>query len=66
VNRADLALLVEADGAVVAERGLYAASGPGLSLSRGVPLVEGLSVPPNVVATTTTTTEPVVVSDAST
>ena len=66
VNRADLTLLVEADGAVVAERGLYAASGPGLSLSRGVPLVDGLALPPNVVPTTTTTTEPPVLTDAST
>jgi hypothetical protein len=66
INRVDLALLVEADGAVVAERGLFAVSGPGLSLSRGMPLMDGLSLPPEVATTTTITTVPIAISDAST
>jgi hypothetical protein len=66
INRADLALLIEADGAVVAERALFAASGPGLSLSRGIPLMDGLSLPPEVGPTTTIATVPIAVSDAST
>jgi|SRR5581483_3038343 len=44
VNRADLPVLVNSDAPVVAERGLYAASGPGLSLAAGMPLAGHASV----------------------
>jgi hypothetical protein len=64
IIRADLTLLVEGDIAVVAERALYAATGPGLSLSHGVPLVDGLSLPSEVVPTTTST-EPAALTDGS-
>lgn len=43
INRADLPLLVVADQPVVVERGLFAASGTGLSLSTGVALAGQLS-----------------------
>jgi len=54
INRADLSLLVESDVALVAERGLYSATGIGLSLSLGVPLVDGLAPAPPPPPTTTT------------
>jgi hypothetical protein len=54
INRGDLTLLVESDVALVAERGLYAAAGPGLSLSLGVPLADGLAPAPPPPPTTTT------------
>ena len=67
INRADLPLLVESDVPVVAERGLYAASGIGLSLAIGVPLAEGLAPPPAPPPTTTTepTTLPPVPTESS-
>jgi hypothetical protein len=65
VNRADLSLLVESDRPVVAERGLYAASGPGLSLAVGIPLVEGVAFPPPPITTTTTTAPPEPASSSS-
>lgn len=55
VNRVDLPLVLEADQGVVAERGVFAASATGISLSVGIPLVEGIELPPPQITTTTTT-----------
>lgn len=55
VNRVDLPLLVEADRGIVTERGLFAASATGISLAVGIPLVEGIDLPPPPTTTTTTT-----------
>jgi hypothetical protein len=57
VNRQELPVIVDADVPVVAERGLYAADGKGISLACGIPLSETVSVPaPDVPSSTTTTT----------
>lgn len=54
VNRPDLPLLVDATGAAVVERGIFAAKGPGLSVALGMPLAESTSTPPRPPASTTT------------
>lgn len=45
VNRADLPLVVDADGPVAAERGLYRADRAGIALAAGIPLPEGTEEP---------------------
>jgi hypothetical protein len=47
VQREDLALLITADGAVVAERGLYRVGGDGLSQAIGIPLADDHIVVPD-------------------
>jgi hypothetical protein len=42
LDRADLAVMVTADGPIVAERDLYRVDGLGMSMSIGIPLAEGL------------------------
>lgn len=42
VDRADLAVMVTADGPIVAERDLYRVGGLGLSMSMGIPLAQQL------------------------
>jgi hypothetical protein len=56
VNRPDLPVIVEADVAVVVERGLYAADGSSISLACGIPLSEAASVPSAGAPSSTTTT----------
>lgn len=46
IEREDLALVVEASVPIVAERGLYAAEGPGVSNALGIPDLEALIEPP--------------------
>jgi hypothetical protein len=45
VQRDDLAVVVTADGPIVAERGLYKVGGSGLSQAMGIPAAEGVVVP---------------------
>jgi hypothetical protein len=56
VNRFDLPLVVEADVAVVVERGLYAADGTSISLASAIPMAEATSIPTAKAASTSTTT----------
>ncbi|MEO7556320.1 MAG: DUF5719 family protein, partial [Acidimicrobiales bacterium] len=65
VERSELTVTVTADRPIVAERGLFAASGPGLSLALGIPLPEGLQRAPRAPAPTTTVVAPPPISDAS-
>jgi hypothetical protein len=58
INRAALPFVVTADLPLVAERGLFASKGPGLCISLGIPLPDGLARAPRTSATTTTTTAP--------
>jgi hypothetical protein len=58
INRNDLPLIVEADIAIVAERGLYDANGKGISLACGMPLSEAAVLPTAETTTTTATTTP--------
>jgi hypothetical protein len=44
-EREDLPLLLESDGPIVAERGLYRVGGQGLSQAMGIPLAEDIVVP---------------------
>jgi hypothetical protein len=45
LDRADLPVMITADGPIVAERGLYRIGGQGISQAMGIPLAEGLFVP---------------------
>ena len=45
VDRERLALMVQADGSIVAERGLYRVNGRGISQSIGIPLAVDVVVP---------------------
>jgi hypothetical protein len=45
LKREDLPLVIEADGPIVAERGLHRIGGGGLSQSIGIPLAEGIVIP---------------------
>lgn len=65
INRPDLPVLVEADTAVVVERGVYSATGKGISLAAGIPLSENASVPSDRVPSSTTTTEQLPLPGAS-
>ena len=47
VNRPDLTLLVSVDHPLVVERGIYAASGPGASMSMGIPVATTTAPPPS-------------------
>jgi hypothetical protein len=58
IQRADLPLVVDGDGPLVVERGLYGVDHPGMSLATGIPLSAGLTVPDANPPTTTSTTEP--------
>jgi hypothetical protein len=53
LSRPDLPLVVDGDGPLVVERGLYGVGRPGISLAVGIPLSSGLAVrPPNPPTTT--------------
>jgi hypothetical protein len=58
IQRADLPLVVDGDGPLVVERGLYGIDHPGMSLATGIPLSAGRTVPDASPPSTTTTTEP--------
>jgi hypothetical protein len=45
IARGDLALVVTADGPIVAERGLYRVGGGGISMAIGIPLARDIVVP---------------------
>lgn len=45
IERADLPVVVTADGAIVAERGLYRVGGGGMVQSMGIPLAQGIVIP---------------------
>ena len=50
-----LSVLVESDRPIVAERGLYAGKGKGISLAAAIPIPSAVELPPPQLSTTTTT-----------
>jgi hypothetical protein len=66
LKRGDTPLVVQGDGPLVVERGLYGVGRPGFSLAVGIPLSPGRSVPVTPPSTTTTTTAPPDASEAPT
>ena len=58
IQRADLPLVVDGDGPLVVERGLYGVDHPGMSLATGIPLSADRTVPDPAPPSTTSTTEP--------
>ena len=48
IEREDLPILVTASGPIVAERGLFAVGGRGLSQSMGIPFAQGAVVPDTI------------------
>ena len=65
ITRGDLPLVVDGDGPLVVERGLYGFGRPGISLATGIPLSQGLTVPDPSPPAPTTTTEPPVLDVSS-
>jgi hypothetical protein len=58
IRRGDLPLVVDGEGPLVVERGIYGVGRAGMSLATGIPLSAGVSVPHPNPPTTTSTTEP--------